>query len=327
MACKKSYKKKLSDNDKSRNINYHSFLNSHQKYNFIDKEWILPAISSKISNTTTSISTSFCPKELRSEILELFQKHYHQHPLIPSSENEFLSAETIHWNAIKEMYLLCYKHNLIYLWAYLWTNWYQDEIWILWARSVTPEEICIYKTTMLTESHWKVIKRDYLPKFFRPRLDLVAYIIVTRLIPHNEAMFKKYTTGRQQPSWRKFFKQNWKNLSKKQISQSTNYITDSEKWICSCPYFLTNRFFLCKHLINIVKENISPQFFKEVQRQGVYSLLGMKPSFYSDDLNQPTILTDTITTAKTILNNRTGIVSKVFCKNYNLFKINNYLSS
>ncbi len=40
----------------------------------------------------------------------------------------------------------------------------------------------------------------------------------------------------------------------------------------------------------------------------------MKPSFYSDDLNQPTILTDTITTAKTILNNRTGIVSKVFCK-------------
>ena len=212
------------------------------------------------------------------------------------------------------MYLLCYKHNLIYLWAYLWTNWYQDEMWILWARSVTPEEICIYKTTMLTESHWKVIKRDYLPKFFRPRLDLVAYIIVTRLIPHNEAMFKKYTTGRQQPSWRKFFKQNWKNLSKKQISQSTNYITDSEKWICSCPYFLTNRFFLCKHLINIVKENISPQFFKEVQRQGVYPLLGMKPSFYSDDLNQPTILTDTITTAKTILNNRTGIVSKVFCK-------------
>ena len=68
-------------------------------------------------------------------------------------------------------------------------------MWILWARSVTPEEICIYKTTMLTESHWKVIKRDYLPKFFRPRLDLVAYIIVTRLIPHNEAMFKKYTTG------------------------------------------------------------------------------------------------------------------------------------
>ena len=103
-------------------------------------------------------------------------------------------------------------------------------------------------------------------------------------------------------------------MSKKQISQSTNYITDSEKWICSCPYFLTNRFFLCKHLINIVKENISPQFFKEVQRQGVYPLLGMKPSFYSDDLNQPTILTDTITTAKTILNNRTGIVSKVFCK-------------
>ncbi len=111
---------------------------------------------------------------------------------------------------------------------------------------------------MLTESHWKVIKRDYLPKFFRPQLDLVAYIMITHLIPHNEIMFKKYLNGREQPSWRKDFKHNWKELSKREISQRFNYFIDLEKWICNCLYFLTNRFFLCKHLINIVKENISP---------------------------------------------------------------------
>jgi hypothetical protein len=56
-------------------------------------------------------------------------------------------------------------------------NWYQDEMWILWARSVTPEEICIFKTTMLTESHWKVIKRDYLPPSKYDVGDLVRIMI------------------------------------------------------------------------------------------------------------------------------------------------------
>lgn len=270
--AKKALKKKLSDNE-IKNFNHHSLLNSNQQYDFIDTQWIL----SFISRTTTSNHSIFCPKDLRSEVLNLFVKHYHQHPLIPSSQNEFLSSQLIQQNAVKEMYFLCYKHNLIHLWAYLWTNWYQDDKWILWARSASCE-ICIFKTTMLTESHWKVIKRDYLPKFFRPRLDLVAYIILTKLIPHNEAMFKKYIKGRQQPSWRKDFKHNWKELSKREPSQTTHYLTDSERWICSCSYFLTNRFFICKHLVNVVKENISYKFFQEVQRQGVYPLLGIGSS-------------------------------------------------
>ncbi|GES87624.1 ATP-dependent DNA helicase Pif1 [Rhizophagus clarus] len=180
------------------------------------------------------------------------------------------------------MYLLCYKHNLIHLWGYLWTHWYQNDVWLLWARSASPDEICIFKTTMLTESHWKVIKRDYLPKFFCPRLDLVTYIMINRLIPHNEMMLKKYLTGRQDPSWRKDFKHNWKQLSKKESLQTSDYLTDSERWICSCPYFLTNRFFICKYLVNNVKENISSRFFKEVQRQGVYPLLEMKANFYNN---------------------------------------------
>ena len=104
------------------------------------------------------------------------------------------------------MYDFCYENDLKYVWAYMWCNWYQFNLWILWARAATPNRICIFKTTMLMESHWKVIKRDYLPKFFRPRLDLVTFIIITRLIPHNEIMYDKYQKGREKVSWRKDFK-------------------------------------------------------------------------------------------------------------------------
>ena len=89
----------------------------------------------------------------------------------------------------------------------------------------------------------------------------------------------------------------------------STYLTDSEKWICSCPYFLTNRFFICKHLINIVKENISPKFFKKVQRQGVYPLLGMKTNFYHDFLldQNNTDNIETGTTITTRIFNSSGI--------------------
>ncbi|PKY53250.1 hypothetical protein RhiirA4_471357 [Rhizophagus irregularis] len=34
------------------------------------------------------------------------------------------------------------------------------------------------KDIVLAEIHWKIIKRNYLPRFFRPQLDLVTYIII-----------------------------------------------------------------------------------------------------------------------------------------------------
>ncbi|CAB4439127.1 unnamed protein product [Rhizophagus irregularis] len=70
-------------------------------------------------------------------------------------------------------------------------------MWILWARSSVATKICIFRTTMLMEFHWKVVKRDYLPKFFQSRLDLVTYIIISRLIPHHQQQFNKYQQKRE----------------------------------------------------------------------------------------------------------------------------------
>ena len=117
-------------------------------------------------------------------------------------------------------------------------------------------------------------KRNYLPRFFRSHIDLITFVIVTRLIPHSEIMHDKYQSGREKVSWRKDFKKHWKDLLKKEVSGEL-YYTNADQWICSCPAFLTDRFFLCKHLVKSVNNIITAEFFDSVQRQGIYPLLGM----------------------------------------------------
>ena len=72
-------------------------------------------------------------------------------------------------------------------------------------------------------------------------------------------------------SWRKDFKKEQITLEKRDIKG--NYITDTEKWICNCPSFLLNRFFLCKHLVQQSQFRITPKFFYQIQRQGKYPFL------------------------------------------------------
>ncbi|CAB4389485.1 unnamed protein product [Rhizophagus irregularis] len=170
----------------------------------------------------------FCPKKLQTEIIELFTKHFYLHPLIPIKHGEFLSSEDIWKLSTKEMYDYCYNNDLKYVWSYMWYNWYKFNLWVLWAQVSDPDEICIFKTTMLVESHWKVIKRNYLLKFFRLRLDLVTFIIITCLIHHNKVLYNKYQNGREKVSWHKDFKKHWKDLVKKEFSGELYYINTDQ---------------------------------------------------------------------------------------------------
>ena len=186
--------------------------------------------------------------------------HFHLHPLIPNDQNQFLSAGDIWLLSVREMYEFCHQKDLKNVWAYMWTNWYQKNIWILWARAGNPEKIGLYRTTMLVEAHWKVIKRDYLPKFFRPRLDLVVFVIINRLLPHYQRRYSQIVSGRETVSWRKDFKKDWKNLMGRQTSNF--HVTDAERWVCSCRAFLINRWPMCYHLVNGVTVTSSSNFFK-----------------------------------------------------------------
>src|SRR5438132_6796911 len=139
--------------------------------------------------------------------------------------NEYLTIDELWLLSVREMYDFCVQHDLKCVWAYMWANWYKKENWILWARAANPEKICLFKTTMLIEAHWKVIKRDFLPKFFRPRLDLVTYIIINRLLPHYQRRYSHIVSGREIAAWRKDIKREWKSLSLRTVhtnSHATN---------------------------------------------------------------------------------------------------------
>src|SRR5436190_14791083 len=216
-------------------------------------------------------NTKFCPKELRKPCWNLMNNYLHQHILIPNKNEMQESNKKIWTNAVYEMYNFCFQNNLPWLWSYMWREWYSDSRWYLWMRAGYDSKISVLKTTMFVKAHWKVLKRDFLYKFFRSRLDLVIYIINKKVIVHQKRKFEQIIMGREKPDWKSTFKHEWKLLAKWQLSME-QYITDTHNWVCGCRYFLTSRFFLCKHLVK-QKGEVNLKFFDIVTRNNSYPFI------------------------------------------------------
>jgi len=259
---KKAIETRLSNNKTPQQINYNGVA-AQKQFSFIDPLF-RPTLSKE--------KILFCPKELRSLVWEKMNKHLHQHPLIPTVNGEFFSSTQIWITAVQEMYDFCYQNFLPWLWVYLWNEWYSQKRWILWFRAGCNDKISILKTNMFVEAHWKVLKRDFLYKFFRPRMDLVVFIIMEQVISHQQRRFEQiFCVGREKAEWRKAFKREWKKLSKRTLNHDT-YSTNINNWICGCPAFLTSRFLICKHLIQ-QKGVVDIQFFNQVHRHHKYPFL------------------------------------------------------
>jgi len=208
-------------------------------------------------------------------VLDIFSRHYNSHPLIPDQNGTYRSAEQIHRACATEMYYWCKSRNYFRLWAYLWVNWYQPNQWPLWARSVNEKEIPVLKTTMIIESHWRKIKHDYLHRFNRPRIDLVIWVLVSRSIPEGLTRMQSLLQGdhrKATASWRKGFKKEWKKKTERLDSLEPDriqyYHTDPVRWTCGCPYFLTSRFLICKHILSCYEPISDPvDFFRTIQRR------------------------------------------------------------
>jgi len=211
--------------------------------------------------------------EERDTVLEMICRHFNAHPLIPDRNGTFKTSEAIHRDSIAEMYGWCKARNYFRMWAYLFVNWYKPEQWQLWARSSNAHEIPVLKTTMIVEGHWRKLKHDFLHRFNRPRIDLVVYIITSRVIPDvidrmkaiQNGVFRKHKAG-----WRIAFKKEWKEMEGRVISNDalTKYHTDPYKWVCGCPAFLQSRFLTCKHIVRCyepIADTLS--FFETVRRQ------------------------------------------------------------
>lgn len=212
-------------------------------------------------------------KDERDVVIEIFRRHYNMHPFIPDQNGTLRSATDIYRDCTREMYEWCRKRDYFRLWAYLWVNWYRPGQWELWARAANSNEIPVLKTTMIVESHWRRLKHDYLHRFYRPRIDMVTWILITRAIPqaiqHMEALLDG-DHRRAVASWRKIFKRQWKREAVKIVEAShiKVYRTNPALWTCGCPAFLLSRFLLCKHLVHCMKPIRDPvSFFDGIQRQ------------------------------------------------------------
>ncbi|KID82058.1 hypothetical protein MGU_10628 [Metarhizium guizhouense ARSEF 977] len=213
-------------------------------------------------------------KEDRDTVLEIFCRHFNLHPLIPDPNGTYKSSTTLHRECAAEMYTWCKARGYYRLWAYLYVNWYCPDQWKLWARATDPAEIPTVKTTMIVESHWRTLKHDYLHRFNRPRVDLVVWVLTSRVLPDAVHRMTAISSGQFRifkARWREAFKKQWRKEACKAVhpDKLKEYHTNPVSWVCSCKSFLHSRFLICKHIVRCF-EAPSPDFFETVSRQTAY---------------------------------------------------------
>ena len=210
--------------------------------------------------------------EERETVLQTISRHFNAHSLIPDQNGTLRSPADIHRDCATEMYAWCKSRNYPRLWAYFYINWYCPDQWHLWSRSANAREIPVLKTTMIVESHWRRIKHDFLHRFNRPRVDLVLWVLIKKVVPLSLVRMKAILSGNLREadiSWRKDFRKQWKDLEKKAVAcQSIDrYHTNPAAWTCACESFLTSRFLICKHIVHCFEPVPSRHdFFRRVKR-------------------------------------------------------------
>jgi hypothetical protein len=121
-------------------------------------------------------------------------------------------------------------------------------------------------------SSWRRIKHDFLHHFHSPRLDLLVWVLVTKLAPTYyrklDALFVDTGRNREPSSWRKAFKREWRKLESRTVAEPVNdaYSPNVEQWVCTCPAFVVSRFLICKHLVHLA-QRVPATFFIEAQRR------------------------------------------------------------
>src|SRR5437868_14173295 len=108
---------------------------------------------------------------------------------------------------------------------------------MLFAQSSYSQAIPFASTTMITESHWRVLKYNYKYNYNRPRIDRLTQIIAEQLVPDFEIKLAQYNGNRIFPSWWYEFKADWIKVTKAEIQPDANerYYINVNNWVCSCP--------------------------------------------------------------------------------------------
>lgn len=139
------------------------------------------------------------------------------------------------------------------IYRYLLQNWYNMDNWIIWGPWHSSK-IALSRTTMKFDAHWSLLKRLYLLPYNRPRVDLLVYVISTKLLPKYLSNLENVRSGVKNPNWWKQFRREW-YICRESISNGV-YKTNKIPFTWSCLARVRSQFFLCKHLVN----NSFPQY-------------------------------------------------------------------
>ncbi|KAK9242573.1 hypothetical protein V1506DRAFT_65982 [Lipomyces tetrasporus] len=90
---------------------------------------------------------------------------------------------------------------------------------------------------MRLESHWRILKKDYTSHLVRPRLDSLCYILCTGVVKSRLHLYFQVDGGRKKPSL---------VISQRDLV----YHADRVLGVCSCPSFIFNSRYMCKHLLS-----------------------------------------------------------------------------
>jgi len=104
-------------------------------------------------------------------------------------------------------------------------------------------------------------------------------VLCEKLLPAQRLRFYQLSIGRIHPHWWEDFKKEWKKCVVKGVNENflEKYYVDSNRWICSCPSFLQNRFLICKHLVKVVGGTATRLIYEEFKRNYEYPFLILKP--------------------------------------------------
>ena len=104
-------------------------------------------------------------------------------------------------------------------------------------------------------------------------MDLLVWILVAKLAPEYykriEWVLNPISHFRDESSWRKEFKRQWKSCLTKSTTLDVNedrYRPDPLHWVYTCPAMAKSRFLICKHLVQSV-HLVHPLFFHVVFRR------------------------------------------------------------
>ncbi|KAK9372462.1 uncharacterized protein V1513DRAFT_460596 [Lipomyces chichibuensis] len=171
--------------DNTRNSTRLTSLPQYLHFLSVESGWILSNGQSKQ-----------CTQDQARTLRAMIKRHLLRHPILPSP---FLDSEGT--PAPEGL-------------QYFWNNWYRPgfknvgsrwEIASLCGQPGSSATIPISRTTMRLESHWRILKKDYASRFVMPRLDLLAYIICTRLVRSRTHLYLQVEAGREKPSVYKDF--------------------------------------------------------------------------------------------------------------------------